>query len=134
MLTVAEEELHAAGITDTLGIVLADAGYWKTARSKRSPGKVSNHSWRLTPTVARSPGRDVGAGPMTSCAACSLPNMARRSTASASDRRARVRSDQGQPVADRFLRRGRSAVRSEWRLLAATHNLLKLHRHNLASA
>ena len=36
--------------------------------------------------------------------------------------------------ADRFLRRGRSAVRSEWRLLATTHNLLKLHRHTLASA
>jgi len=35
--------------------------------------------------------------------------------------------------ADRFLRRGRSAVRSEWRLLAATHNLLKLHRHRLAA-
>jgi hypothetical protein len=27
-----------------------------------------------------------------------------------------------------------SAVRSEWRLLAATHNLLKLHRHQLATA
>src|SRR4051794_13179939 len=28
---------------------------------------------------------------------------------------------------DRFLRRGRSACRSEWRLIHATHNLLKLH-------
>ena len=36
--------------------------------------------------------------------------------------------------ADRFFRRGRSAVRCEWRLLAATHNLLKLHRHQLATA
>jgi hypothetical protein len=36
--------------------------------------------------------------------------------------------------ADRFLRRGRSAVRSEWRLLTATHNLVKLHRHQLATA
>jgi hypothetical protein len=36
--------------------------------------------------------------------------------------------------ANRFLRRGRSAVRSEWRLLAATHNLLKLHKHPLAAA
>src|SRR5215217_3833197 len=35
--------------------------------------------------------------------------------------------------ANRFLRRGRSAVRSEWRLLTATHNLLKLHRHHLAA-
>jgi hypothetical protein len=29
----------------------------------------------------------------------------------------------------RFARRGRRAVRTEWRLLAATHNLLKLHQH-----
>ncbi len=31
--------------------------------------------------------------------------------------------------ANRFLRCGRSAVRSEWRLLTLTHNILKLHRH-----
>jgi hypothetical protein len=35
---------------------------------------------------------------------------------------------------DRFQRRGRAAVRSEWRLITATHNLLKLHRHTLAAA
>src|SRR3954465_2714862 len=29
----------------------------------------------------------------------------------------------------RFQRRGREACRSEWRLIAATHNLLKLHNH-----
>jgi transposase len=29
----------------------------------------------------------------------------------------------------RFQRRGRAAARSEWRLMAATHNLLKLHSH-----
>jgi hypothetical protein len=34
----------------------------------------------------------------------------------------------------RFKRRGRAAARSEWRLIAATHNLLKLHRHTLAAA
>jgi transposase len=32
----------------------------------------------------------------------------------------------------RFLRRGRSAVRTEWRLVMATHNLTKLHRHQTA--
>ena len=42
-----------------------------------------------------------------------------------------IKSNRG---ADRFQRRGRSAVRSEWRLLTATHNLLKLHRHQLAIA
>ena len=35
---------------------------------------------------------------------------------------------------DRFHRRGRAAVRTEWRLITATHNLLKLHRHTLATA
>ena len=35
---------------------------------------------------------------------------------------------------DRFRRRGRGAVRAEWRLISATHNLLKLHRHTLAAA
>jgi hypothetical protein len=30
---------------------------------------------------------------------------------------------------DRSQRRGRSAARSEWRLMTATHNLLKLYKH-----
>jgi hypothetical protein len=34
--------------------------------------------------------------------------------------------------ADRFLRRGRAAVRAEWRLISATGNLLKLWRHTNA--
>jgi DDE family transposase len=33
----------------------------------------------------------------------------------------------------RFQRRGRAACRSEWRLIAATHNLLKLHSHRIAA-
>jgi hypothetical protein len=36
--------------------------------------------------------------------------------------------------ADRFQRRGLAACRSEWRLITATHNLLKLHRHQFATA
>jgi len=36
--------------------------------------------------------------------------------------------------AGQFKRRGRAAIRSEWRLIAATHNLLKLHRHTLVAA
>jgi Transposase DDE domain len=34
---------------------------------------------------------------------------------------------------DRFMRRGRAAARSERRLAAATHNLLKLHSHWIAN-
>jgi transposase len=33
---------------------------------------------------------------------------------------------------DRFMRRGRAAALSEWRLVTATHNLLKLHSHWIA--
>jgi hypothetical protein len=40
-----------------------------------------------------------------------------------------IKSNHG---ANRFLRRGRAAVRSEWRLLAATHNLRKLYQQHLA--
>ena len=32
-----------------------------------------------------------------------------------------------------FHRRGRAAVRTEWPLTTATHNLLKLHTHHLAT-
>ena len=35
---------------------------------------------------------------------------------------------------DRFHRRGRSAARSQSRLITATHNLLKLHKHQIAAA
>jgi hypothetical protein len=35
---------------------------------------------------------------------------------------------------DRFKRRGPAAAQSEWRLIAATHNLLKLHRHSSQTA
>jgi hypothetical protein len=34
---------------------------------------------------------------------------------------------------DRFSRRGRSAARTEWRLIATTHNLVKLHQHHTAA-
>jgi transposase len=34
---------------------------------------------------------------------------------------------------DRFMRRGRAAAQSEWRLVTATHNLLKLHTHWIAN-
>jgi hypothetical protein len=34
---------------------------------------------------------------------------------------------------DRFMRRDRAAAQSEWRLVTATHNLLKLHTHWIAN-
>jgi Transposase DDE domain len=34
---------------------------------------------------------------------------------------------------DRFMRRGTATAQSEWRLVTATHNLLKLHSHWIAN-
>jgi Transposase DDE domain len=38
------------------------------------------------------------------------------------------------PRINQFQRRGGSAALSEWRLITATHNLLKLHRRQMAVA
>ena len=65
-----------------------------------------------------------------SCDACSRPTSAKSSTANDKQiDRAGVRSHQTQPQIDRFHRRGRLAVRTEWRLILMSHNLTKLHRH-----
>ena len=135
MVTAAEEELHAAGVTETLDIVLADAGYWKNSAIEALAGQG------MRPLVAPDadrrkeprPGRRGG-----------LYDFARRVLATDWGKQLYLkRQGSVEPVfgqikanrgADRFHYRGRSAVRSEWRLLAATHNLLKLHRHRLTTA
>jgi hypothetical protein len=128
MITAAEEELRTAGV------VLADAGYWTNSAVEALAAQG------LRPLVAPDadrrkaprPGRRGG-----------LYDFRRRVLAT--DRGAQLcRQRQAiEPVfgqikanraADRSLRRGRCAVRSEWRLLVTTHNLLKLHRHQLATA
>jgi hypothetical protein len=35
MLDAAQRELHAAGVTDTPGVLLADAGYWHQRQMER---------------------------------------------------------------------------------------------------
>ena len=42
-------------------------------------------------------------------------------------------SDEHNRRINQLHRRGRSAARSEWRLITATHNLMKLHKHHLAA-
>src|SRR4051794_35298011 len=128
MITAAEEELTAAGVKDGLDIVLADAGYWTNSAIEALAAQG------LQPLVApdadrrKQPGRGRRGG---------LYDFMRRVLAT--DRGGELSRRRQAPVepvfgqikanrrADRFLRRGRSAVRSEWRLLATTHNLLKLH-------
>jgi transposase len=135
MLTAAEEELHDAGINDALDIVLADAGYWKNtaieslAEQGLQPLVAPDADRRKEPR----PGRRGGLYDFMRRVLATDHGAAlyRQRQAIVEPVFGQIKANRG---ADRFLRRGRSAVRSEWRLLAATHNLLKLHRHRLATA
>jgi transposase len=135
MLDAAQRELHAAGVGDTPGVLLADAGYWHQQQMERI---VDRGIAVLIPPDASKrkgarPGWDGG-----------LYAFMRRVLAT---ERGGGLYRQRQPMIEpvfgqtkhnrgigRFQRRGRAAVRAEWRLITATHNLLKLHRHTLATA
>ena len=134
MIGAAERELATAGVEESPGVVLADAGYWSNDHidSLRERGMipiVAADTTRNRPRKTRLGGpydfmRRVMAteagGELYSKRQCMVePVFAQIKT----NRRI-----------DRFKRRGRVAARSEWRLIAATHNLLKLHRHQLAAA
>jgi hypothetical protein len=133
MVNAAERELAAVGSTALPEVVLADAGYWHHAQMERLTGRGTVV---LIPPDA---GKRKGARPGWDGG---LYAFMRRVLAS--DRGGELyakRQGMIEPVfahtkfnrrMDRFQRRGRSAVRSEWRLMTATHNLLKLYKHTNA--
>ena len=129
MLDAAQHELGAAGITDTPEVLLADAGYWHQQQMERV---VDRGVQVLIPPDASKrkgarPGWDGGL----------YAFMRRVLDTDRGGKLYRQRQPMIEPVfgqtkfnrgIDRFRRRGRAAVRAEWRLITATHNLLKLHR------
>jgi len=133
MVTAAQDELERVGETDTPGVVVADAGYWHQAQMENV---VNRGIPVLIPPDALKrkgtrPGWDGG------------PYAFMRRVLDTDHGGGLYRKRQGmiEPVfadtkfnrrIDRFQRRGRSACRSEWRLITATHNLLKLFRHQMA--
>jgi transposase len=135
MVRAAGAELARAGVTEVPGLVLADAGYWHQIQMERL---VSDAIEVLIPPDAKKrggsrPGRDGG-----------LYAFMRR--ALATEHGGALYAKRQVMVApvfadtkynrriDRFLRRGRAAARSEWRLTNAAHNLLKLWRHTTTPA
>jgi transposase len=135
MVTAAQGELDNVGISETPEVVVADAGYWHQAQMEN----VINRGMQvLIPPDALKrkgarPGWDGGAYAFM------------RGVLETDHGGGLYRKRQGmiEPVfadtkfnrrMDRFQRRGRSACRSEWRLITATHNLLKLYRHQTAPA
>jgi len=135
MVSAAQDELKAAGVTDTPQVVVADAGYWHQDQMETV---VSRGIEVLIPPDALKrkgarPGWDGGAYAFM------------RSVLETDHGGGLYRKRQGmiEPVfadtkfnrrIDRFQRRRRSACRSEWRLITATHNLMKLFRHQMVPA
>jgi hypothetical protein len=134
MVETARAELQAAGVTEKPAVVLADAGYWKNEAIEALVNQ--GIQTLVAPDADRRkeprPGRRGGLYDFTRRVLAtdwgSELYLKRQGTVEPVF--GQIKANRG---ANRFLRRGRSAVRSEWRLLAATHNLLKLHRHQLAT-
>ncbi len=133
MIAATETELAAAGISAAPEVVLADAGYW---HSEQMQQLTAGGTVVLIPPDA---GKRKGARPGWDGG---LYAFMRRVLAT--DRGGELyakRQGMIEPIfaqtkfnrrCDRFQRRGRAACRSEWRLITATHNLLKLWRHQSA--
>ncbi len=128
-------ELTNAGVSETPEVVVADAGYWHTEQMHEIVNRgiqvlvPPDASGRKTPR----PGWDGGP----------YAFMRRVLQTDRGGELYRKRQGMIEPVfadtkfnrrIDRFLRRGRAAARSEWRLITATHNLSKLYRHRAALA
>lgn len=134
MVSATQNELQAAGVTDKLEVVVADAGYW---HQKQMEAVINDGIQVLVPPDAGKrrgtrPGWDGGA----------YAHMRRVLETDYGGGLYRKRKAMIEPVfantkfnrrIDRFQRRGRSAARSEWRLITATHNLLKLHKLQIAA-
>jgi transposase len=135
MVTAAQSELERAGVSDTPAVVVADAGYWNQEHMEAIVARGIQVLVRPDAAKRRSP-RPGWEGGLYAF-------MRRVLQTEHGGRLYRRRQAMIEPVfgdtkfnrrIDRFLRRGRAAARSEWRLITATHNLLKLHRHSLQAA
>jgi len=135
LIDSARAELERAGVGSPVEVALADAGFWNTEQIERLSARG------IRPLVKPDAGHRK------------TPGQTRRRRAHYRQMREQLASEEGkqlyrqramtiEPVfgqtkhnrrADRFQRRGLGACRSEWRLITATHNLLKLWRHGLAT-
>jgi Transposase DDE domain len=135
MASAANAELEAAGIDDRPAVALADAGYWNGEQITALQAKgiqvlvPPDANTRRAPSKIRRGGR--------------YQRMRERLAEPDSRALYRRRQQMIEPVfaqiknnlrAGRFQRRGLANCRAEWRLITATHNLLKLYRSGLTPA
>ena len=144
MLAHAQENLQTIGHRQVIGTLLADAGYCSEANlTKVVPDGpellvATNKDWKQRKAPREQPA-PRGRIPT------SLTSRARMERALLTKRGRRLYKRRGQTVepvfgqiktargCDRFMRRGVQACATEWKLLCATHNLLKLWRSGKTS-
>src|SRR6266511_515792 len=135
MAKAATAELERAGLEERPEVALADAGYWNGSQIAALEAEgievlvPPDADTRRAPSKIRRGGR--------------YERMRRRLAQPKAKDLYRRRQQMIEPVfaqiknnlrAGRFSRRGLANCRAEWRLTAATHNLLKLYRSGLAGA
>src|SRR4051812_32083653 len=136
MVAEARRELEQAGVEEPIGTALAAGGYWNSVQISaiRASGIEV-----IAPTKDRQRTKPRKYAPPQGREAERMEALLSKPEGKALYRR---RQQLVEPIfadtkfnrrADRFMRRGLSACNSEWRLIAATHNLLKLWRAGLAA-
>jgi transposase len=122
--------LAAQGVTDATRVVLADAGYWNNAQMQKITAQGIE--------VLLPPDGNMREGKRRGWEAGIYQAMREKLSTDRGRQLYAQRKITIEPVfgqikynrhIDRFMRRGRAAAQSEWRLVTATHNLLKLHTH-----
>jgi len=142
MLDQAEANRQAVGVKETMGTALADAGYSSDDNFRKVPAGdaqlliATQKDWKQRKAMQDRPPR--GRIPL-GLSATEL--MERKLRTKRGRELYKWRSRTVEPVFgqikdvrgfDRFMRRGFEACRSEWSLICATHNLLKLWRSGKA--
>lgn len=137
MLDATKETLSAVTDADEIGVVLADAGYWDTDALEHV---VASGQRLIINPVTSNPRRPRSSKPNPRAPRLQGIRLGMHEAITSDDGRALYakRRELAEPVfgqikvnrrCDRFLRRGLAKCRSEWKLICATHNLLKLWRY-----
>jgi transposase len=134
MMTATRRELEQAGIAATPKVAVADAGFW----NERHMDQLGSDG--IAVLIPPDSGKRKGERPGWTGGRYSWMRRLLDTNLGAELYRQRRKSIEpvfGHTKHNRqfthFHRRGRAAVRTEWRLLMATHNLTKLHTHRIAT-
>jgi transposase len=132
MVAQAVRTLKRAGISEPLGTVVADGGYWSERAVRRIQGQ--GVAVLVPPFSQANASKRKTAKPHGEAAKRMHARLQEPDAAHAHRRRKQIvepvfANTKTIPRADRFVRRGLPACEAEWQLIATTHNLLKLWRH-----